>query len=185
MAELIEKAAIMDEAAMDRALSRIAHEIIEKNKGIQNVALIGIQRRGVPLAHRLADKIKTFEGVDVPVGILDITLYRDDLSVLAEHPIIHSTNIPFDVNNKVIVMVDDVLYTGRTARAAMDAIIDVGRPKAIQFAVLIDRGHRELPIRADFVGKNLPTSRSEIVDVHVVEIDEFDGVTISEKLNSL
>src|SRR5690606_28980335 len=179
------KAAIMDETAMDRALSRIAHEIIEKNKGTQNVALIGIQRRGVPLAQRLADKINQFEGVEIPVGILDITLYRDDLSVLAEHPIIHSTNIPFDVNNKVIVMVDDVLYTGRTARAAMDAIIDVGRPKAIQFAVLIDRGHRELPIRADFVGKNLPTSKNEIVDVHVIEIDKFDGVTISERLNSL
>ncbi len=185
MSELREKAAIMDETAMDRALSRIAHEIIEKNKGTQNVALIGIQRRGVPLAQRLADKINQFEGVEIPVGILDITLYRDDLSVLAEHPIIHSTNIPFDVNNKVIVMVDDVLYTGRTARAAMDAIIDVGRPKAIQFAVLIDRGHRELPIRADFVGKNLPTSKNEIVDVHVIEIDKFDGVTISERLNSL
>ncbi len=185
MAEIIEKAAIMDGATMNRVLSRIAHEIIEKNKGTQDVALIGIQRRGVPLAKRLSDKIREFEGVDVPVGILDITLYRDDLSVLAEHPIIHSTHIPFDVNNKTIVMVDDVLYTGRTARAAMDAIIDVGRPKAIQFAVLIDRGHRELPIRADFVGKNLPTSRSEIVDVHVIEIDAIDKVTISERLNSL
>lgn len=185
MAEIIEKAAIMDGATMNRVLSRIAHEIIEKNKGTQDVALIGIQRRGVPLAKRLSDKIREFEGVDVPVGILDITLYRDDLSVLAEHPIIHSTHIPFDVNNKTIVMVDDVLYTGRTARAAMDAIIDVGRPKAIQFAVFIDRGHRELPIRADFVGKNLPTSRSEIVDVHVIEIDAIDKVTISERLNSL
>lgn len=185
MAEIIEKTAIMDGATMNRVLSRIAHEIIEKNKGTQDVALIGIQRRGVPLAKRLSDKIREFEGVDVPVGILDITLYRDDLSVLAEHPIIHSTHIPFDVNNKTIVMVDDVLYTGRTARAAMDAIIDVGRPKAIQFAVLIDRGHRELPIRADFVGKNLPTSRSEIVDVHVIEIDAIDKVTISERLNSL
>lgn len=185
MENLVEKATIMDEAAMDRALSRIAHEIIERNKGTRDVALIGIQRRGVPLAQRLATKIKKFEEVDVPVGILDITLYRDDLSVLAEHPIIHSTNIPFDVNNKMIVMVDDVLYTGRTARAAMDAIIDVGRPKAIQFAVLIDRGHRELPIRADFVGKNLPTSRNEIVDVHVVEIDKTDSVTISEKVDSL
>lgn len=185
MAELIEKASIMDEAAMDRALSRIAHEIIERNKGTEGVALIGIQRRGVPLAKRLASKIEDFEGVDIPVGILDITLYRDDLSVLAEHPIIHSTNIPFDINAKVIVMVDDVLYTGRTARAAMDAIIDVGRPKAIQFAVLVDRGHRELPIRADFVGKNMPTSRDEIVDVHVIETDEVDAVTISERVNSL
>ncbi|NMA95764.1 MAG: bifunctional pyr operon transcriptional regulator/uracil phosphoribosyltransferase PyrR [Clostridiales bacterium] len=180
MKDFREKASIMDEIAIDRALSRIAHEIIEKNRGIEDVRLIGIQRRGVPLAKRLASKIGQFENVDIPVGILDITLYRDDLSVLAEHPIIHSTDIPFDVNDKILVMVDDVLYTGRTARAAMDAIIDNGRPRAIQFAVLVDRGHRELPIRADFVGKNLPTSRSEIVDVQVVEIDEADKVIISE-----
>lgn len=175
-----EKAQIMDETAMNRALSRIAHEIIEKNKGITNVALIGIQRRGVPLAHRLADKIRDFEGQDVLTGILDITLYRDDLSKLSEQPIVNSTDIPFDITGNVIVMVDDVLYTGRTARAAMDALIDLGRPKAIQFAVLIDRGHRELPIRADYVGKNVPTSKSEIVHVHVKEIDGDNRVTIAE-----
>ncbi len=134
-----EKAQIMDETAMNRALSRIAHEIIEKNKGISNVALIGIQRRGVPLARRLAAKIRDFEGQDVLTGILDITLYRDDLSTLSEQPVVNGTDIPFDITGKVIVMVDDVLYTGRTARAAMDALIDLGRPKAIQFAVLIDR----------------------------------------------
>ena len=139
------KAQIMDEKAMNRALSRIAHEIIEKNKGITNVVLVGIQRRGVPLAHRLAGKIKEYEDIEVPVGILDITLYRDDLSTLSEQPVVNSTNIPFDINGKIVVMVDDVLYTGRTARAAMDALIDMGRPTAIQFAVLIDRGHRNCP----------------------------------------
>jgi pyrimidine operon attenuation protein/uracil phosphoribosyltransferase len=175
-----EKAQIMDETAMNRALSRIAHEIIEKNKGISNVALIGIQRRGVPLARRLAAKIRDFEGQDVLTGILDITLYRDDLSTLSEQPVVNGTDIPFDITGKVIVMVDDVLYTGRTARAAMDALIDLGRPKAIQFAVLIDRGHRELPIRADYVGKNVPTSKSEIVHVHVKEIDDDNRVTIVE-----
>lgn len=170
----------MDEAAINRALIRIAHEIIEKNKGVKDVVLIGIQRRGVPLANRLANNIKKYEGVEVPVGILDITLYRDDLSTLAEHPVINSTDIPFDINGKIVVMVDDVLYTGRTARAAMDALIDLGRPKAIQFAVLVDRGHRELPIRADYVGKNLPTSRSEVVNVQVMEVDKVNKVTIAE-----
>jgi len=170
----------MDEAAINRALTRIAHEIIEKNKGVKDVVLIGIQRRGVPLANRLANNIKKYEGVEVPVGILDITLYRDDLSTLAEHPVINSTDIPFDINGKIVVMVDDVLYTGRTARAAMDALIDLGRPKAIQFAVLVDRGHRELPIRADYVGKNLPTSRSEVVNVQVMEVDKVNKVTIAE-----
>lgn len=170
----------MDEAAINRALTRIAHEIIEKNKGVKDVVLIGIQRRGVPLANRLANNIKKYEGVEVPVGILDITLYRDDLSALAEHPVINSTDIPFDINGKIVVMVDDVLYTGRTARAAMDALIDLGRPKAIQFAVLVDRGHRELPIRADYVGKNLPTSRSEVVNVQVMEVDKVNKVTIAE-----
>ncbi len=175
-----EKAQIMDEAGINRVLTRIAHEIIEKNKGIGNVVLIGIQRRGVPLARRLADKIKEYEGVDIPVGVLDITLYRDDLSTLAEHPVINSTDIPFDINGRIVVMVDDVLFTGRTARAAMDALIDLGRPKAIQFAVLVDRGHRELPIRADYVGKNLPTSRSEIVNVQLMEVDQVNRVAIAE-----
>ena len=177
---MLEKAQIMDEAGINRVLSRIAHEIIERNKGIQDVALIGIQRRGVPLAHRLADKINEYEGVEIPVGILDITLYRDDLSTLAEHPVINSTDIPFDINGRIVVMVDDVLFTGRTARAAMDALIDLGRPTSIQLAVLVDRGHRELPIRADYVGKNLPTSRSEIVHVQVMEVDQVNKVTIAE-----
>jgi pyrimidine operon attenuation protein/uracil phosphoribosyltransferase len=177
----LEKAQIMDETAVNRALSRIAHEIIEKNKGISDVVLIGIQRRGVPLARRLAEKIREFEGQDVLVGILDITLYRDDLSTLSEQPVVNSTDIPFSITGKVVVMVDDVLYTGRTARAAMDALIDIGRPTAIQFAVLIDRGHRELPIRADYVGKNVPTSRSEIVHVHVTEFDGDNRVIITEQ----
>lgn len=170
----------MDEAAINRALTRIAHEIIEKNKGVKDLVLIGIQRRGVPLANRLANNIKKYEGAEVPVGILDITLYRDDLSTLAEHPVINSTDIPFDINGRIVVMVDDVLYTGRTARAAMDALIDLGRPRAIQLAVLVDRGHRELPIRADYVGKNLPTSRNEIVNVQVMEVDKVNKVTIAE-----
>ena len=174
------KAQIMDEKAMNRALTRIAHEIIERNKGVSNVVLVGIQRRGVPLAQRLANKIREYENTEVPVGILDITLYRDDLSTLAEQPVLNSTDIPFDINGKVVVMVDDVLYTGRTARAAMDALIDLGRPTAIQFAVLIDRGHRELPIRADYVGKNVPTSKNEVVKVQVLEFDQDNRVVISE-----
>lgn len=178
---MIEKAQIMDEVAINRALSRIAHEIIERNRAIEDVVLIGIQRRGVPLVHRLAERIKEYEHIELPVGILDITLYRDDLSVLAEHPIINSTDVPFDINEKIVVMVDDVLFTGRTARAAMDALIDMGRPKSIQFAVLIDRGHRELPIRADYVGKNVPTSKNEIVNVQVEEIDKINRVIITEK----
>lgn len=178
--QLKTKAQIMDEKAMNRALTRIAHEIIEKNKGISNVVLVGIQRRGVPLAQRLAERIREYENMDVPVGILDITLYRDDLSTLAEQPVLNSTDIPFDINGKVVVMVDDVLYTGRTARAAMDALIDMGRPTAIQFAVLIDRGHRELPIRADYVGKNVPTSKNEVVNVQVIEFDDYNRVVITE-----
>ena len=176
----VEKAQIMDETAMNRALSRIAHEIVEKNKGIAGVVLIGIRRRGVPLAHQLADRIREFEKQDVPVGILDITLYRDDLSALSEQPVINGTDVPFSITGKIVVMVDDVLYTGRTARAAMDALIDLGRPTAIQFAAFIDRGHRELPIRADYVGKNVPTSRNEIVQVHVAEVDGDNRVVITE-----
>lgn len=177
---MIQKALIMDEAAMNRALTRIAHEIIERNKGIEDVVLVGIQTRGVPLAQRLAKKIQQYEGQEIPVGVLDITLYRDDLSSQPEQPIINSTNIPFDVNGKIVVMVDDVLFTGRTARAAMDALIDLGRPKAIQLAVLVDRGHRELPIRADYVGKNVPTSINEKVYVYVAEVDGINKVIIAE-----
>lgn len=175
-----DKAEIMDENAMARALTRISHEIIEKNKGVEELVLIGIQRRGVPLAKRIARKISEVEDSEVPVGILDITLYRDDLSLLAEHPIINGTEINFSITDKKIVLVDDVIYTGRTVRAAIDALMDIGRPKMIQLAVLIDRGHRELPIRPDYVGKNVPTSKNEIINVKVTEIDGQNAVTISD-----
>lgn len=177
---MLYKAEIMDDNAIVRAITRIAHEIIEKNKGTEDLALIGIQRRGVPLAKMIAEKIKSVEGKTIPVGVLDITLYRDDLSSLSEHPIIKGTDISFSVADKRIVLIDDVLYTGRTARAAIDAIIDIGRPKMIQLAILIDRGHRELPIRADYVGKNVPTSKSEIVNVKLLEIDGINVVTLSD-----
>jgi pyrimidine operon attenuation protein/uracil phosphoribosyltransferase len=175
-----DKAEIMDENGINRAVTRIAHEIIERNKGVDNLALIGIQRRGVPLARRISDKIEHVEGKKVEVGILDITFYRDDLSTLSEHPVINGTQIDFSVTGKKLVLVDDVLYTGRTVRAAIDAIMDVGRPSLIQLAILIDRGHRELPIRADFVGKNVPTSRSEVVNVKLAEIDGVNVVTLSD-----
>lgn len=177
---MVDKAEIMDENGIMRAVTRIAHEIIEKNKGVDNVHLIGIQRRGVPLAKMIAAKIKDVENKEVPVGILDITFYRDDLSMLSEHPIINGTEINFPVQNKIIVLVDDVLYTGRTARAAIDAIMDIGRPRMIQLAILIDRGHRELPIRADYVGKNVPTSRTEMVSVKLSDIDGVNMVTLSD-----
>lgn len=162
---------VMDESAITRAIKRIAHEIIEHNKGASDLAIIGIQRRGVPLAMRIADYIRQIEDSDVTTGILDITLYRDDLSMLAEHPIINGTDINFTMEGKTIVLVDDVLFTGRTIRSAIEAILEIGRPKCIQLAVLIDRGHRELPIRADYVGKNVPTSLDENIKVHVPEID--------------
>lgn len=175
-----EKALLMDEKTMDRALSRIAHEILEKNKGVDNLYLIGIQRRGVPLARRIAAKIEKFEGKKPPVGILDITFYRDDLSMLADHPVINGTDMPFSVNGVKIVLVDDVLYTGRTCRAAIEAVFDLGRPDQIQLAILIDRGHRELPIRADYIGKNVPTSRSEMVQVRISEFDDEDRVILKD-----
>lgn len=162
---------IMDESAVNRAIKRIAHEIIERNKGAGDLAIIGIQRRGVPLAMRIADYIRQIEDSDLLTGILDITLYRDDLSMLSEHPIINGTDINFTIEGKTVVLVDDVLYTGRTIRSAIEAILEIGRPKCIQLAVLIDRGHRELPIRADYVGKNVPTSPDENIKVHVPEID--------------
>jgi len=160
-----------------RALTRMAHEIIERNSGTDRVALVGIQTRGVPLAHRVAQRIRDFEGVSPPVGELDITLYRDDLARRVTPPI-GRTALPMDVQGLKVVLVDDVLYTGRTARAAMDALVDFGRPRAIQLLVLVDRGHRELPIRADYVGKNVPTSRSEMVEVHLMEVDGRDGVIV-------
>jgi len=178
--ELQEKKVLMDEIAIKRAITRIAHEIIEKNKGVEHVALIGIRRRGGPLAIRLAERIEEIEGVKVPVGILDITLYRDDLTTLASQPQVHRTEVFFDINDLNIVLVDDVMYTGRTVRAAMDALIDLGRPRSIQLAVLVDRGHRELPVRADFIGKNVPTAQTEVISVLVNEIDGREEVIIQE-----
>ena len=164
-----------------RATIRISHEIVEKHAGTDGLALVGIQRRGVPLARRLAAAIRENEGVDVPVGALDITFYRDDLSLVAQQPIVKGTDIAFDLNGRTIVLVDDVLYTGRTIRAAMDALVDYGRPQAIRLAVLVDRGHRELPIRADHVGKNVPTSREEVVKVTLEETDGEDAVEIDRR----
>lgn len=180
MANIIKKNVIMDADAMRRAIVRISHEIIENNKGVENVILVGIRTRGVPLAERLAKSIEAIEGQAVQTGSLDITLYRDDLSTLAYSPIVHGTEIDFDITGKTIILVDDVLYTGRTIRAALDAIIDMGRPKAIQLAVMVDRGHRELPIRADYVGKNVPTSRKEAIEVTLSEMDEVDEVIIGD-----
>ncbi len=173
------KKQLMDGDALRRALTRIAHEILERNKGVEDLVLVGIRTRGVPLAKRLAAAIAQIEGAEVPVGGLDITLYRDDLSTLAYNPIVHGTDIDFDINGKKVILVDDVLYTGRTIRAALDAVIDMGRPKAVQLAVLIDRGHRELPIRADYAGKNVPTSRKEDVQVSLTEMyGEADEVVL-------
>ena len=169
---------IMTAEEIRRATIRISHEIVEKQAGTSGLALVGIQRRGVPLARRIADAIAENEGSTVPVGALDITFYRDDLSLVAQQPVVKGTDLPFDLNGATVVLVDDVLYTGRTIRAAMDALVDFGRPQAIRLAVLVDRGHRELPIRADHVGKNVPTSREEMVKVHLEEIDAEDGVEI-------
>ena len=171
-----EKTIIMDTREMDRALSRIAHEIVERHHGTNNLALVGIRTRGVPLAEALQKKIKEFEGIEVPTGSVDITLYRDDLSRIAPNPLIQATELDFEIETKVVVLVDDVLFTGRTIRAALDAVIEYGRPRAIELAVLIDRGHREFPIRADFVGKNVPTSLSEVIKVQCQEVDGQDSV---------
>ena len=182
MPVLKDKITIMDMEAIRRALTRIAHEIVERNKGIEDIVLVGIRTRGVPMAERIQATIEQIEGKKPPLGILDITLYRDDLSTLSYQPIVHPTDLSVDVTGKNIVLVDDVLYTGRTIRAALDAIIDMGRPKNIQLAVLIDRGHRELPIRADFVGKSVPTSAKEIVSVQLAPTDGGDErVVIRER----
>jgi pyrimidine operon attenuation protein / uracil phosphoribosyltransferase len=179
---LNEKAIVLDEQAISRALTRIAHEIIEKNKGIEDCVLIGIRTRGIFLADRLAKRINQIEGKEIEMGELDITLYRDDLSKKANdgEPIVKGSDIPVNITDKKVILVDDVLFTGRTVRAAMDALVDLGRPSQIQLAVLVDRGHRELPIRADFVGKNVPTSQSEKITVTLTEVDEVDQVTILE-----
>lgn len=180
MSNYVKKNILMDADAVRRAIVRISHEIIERNKGVEDVILVGIRSRGVPMAERLAAAIEKIENVKVPVGMLDITLYRDDLSTLDYNPVVHGTEIDQDMSGKTVILVDDVLYTGRTIRAALDAIIDMGRPKAVQLAVLIDRGHRELPIRADFAGKNVPTSKKEVVNVQLVEQDGVDEVAIGE-----
>ena len=171
---------LMDEAEVRRAVTRIAHEILERNKGAELLTLVGIAERGDDLAERLAAEIARIEGTDVPVGALDITFYRDDIGRRAEAPEVHETRIDFDVTDRTVVLVDDVLYTGRTVRAALDALVDFGRPSAIQLAVLVDRGHRELPIRADFVGKNVPTRPGEQVRVHLRETDGEDAVVVGE-----
>ena len=173
------KAQVLDAAALDRALTRIAHEVIEKNGGAKDIAFVGLRTRGVSLAQRLAAKVAPIDGASVPVGTLDITLYRDDLD-LRGAPVVRGTDIPFPIKDKTVVLVDDVLFTGRTIRAALDALIDLGRPRMIQLAILVDRGHRELPIRPDYIGKNLPTSRREAVAVRLTEHDGEDRVVIEE-----
>jgi len=176
------KTVILNESAINRALTRIAHEIVERNKGVDNVVLVGIKTRGIPLAKRLQEKIYNIEQIEVPMGELDITLYRDDVkkSSQAGEPELKQTNIKSDITGKVVILIDDVLYTGRTVRAAMDAIIDNGRPALIQLAALVDRGHRELPIRADYIGKNIPTSKSEVIVVQLKETDQYEEVSIYE-----
>ncbi|MFC2012049.1 bifunctional pyr operon transcriptional regulator/uracil phosphoribosyltransferase PyrR [Chloroflexota bacterium] len=172
---------IMTPDDISRSLARIAHEILERNKTTEHLVLVGMHTRGVPLANRLANNIGTLERVKIPVGVLDISLYRDDLPSLDPQPTVQNTDIPVNIDGKTVALVDDVLYTGRSARAAMDALIDHGRPSSIQLAVLIDRGHRELPIRADYIGKNIPSSRHEDIQVKLVEIDGIDGVVITKQ----
>ena len=176
-----EKARILDKDSLGRSLMRIAHEILEKNKGTKELCLVGIRNRGVYLAQRLAECIEKIEKERISVGVLDITLYRDDLSLIAAQPVVHKTEIEFDITGKNIILIDDVLYTGRTVRAALDALMDLGRPCSIQLAVLIDRGHREIPLRPDYVGKNIPTAQNETVEVRLSETDGKDEVVIIAK----
>ncbi|MDD5558361.1 bifunctional pyr operon transcriptional regulator/uracil phosphoribosyltransferase PyrR [Candidatus Methylomirabilis sp.] len=177
-AELNERALILEQAGIQRAVTRIAHEITERNNGTEDLVLIGLRSRGVDLARRIARELKFIAGTDTPVGALDVTLYRDDLDKVGPQPVVRTTEIPFSINEKRVVLVDDVLYTGRTIRAALDGLIDLGRPRLIQLAVLVDRGHRELPIRADYVGKNVPTSRQEQIQVLLTEEDGEDKIVI-------
>ncbi len=179
--ELVEKAQILDAQGIARAVTRIAHEIVEKNKGTENLVLVGLRSRGVEIARRITRKLKEIGGADIPVGTLDVTLYRDDLGRAgAQQPMVRKTDVPFSIENTRLILVDDVLYTGRTIRAALDSLTDLGRPRLIQLAVLVDRGHRELPIRADYVGKNVPTSTTELVQVMLTEEDGVDRVVILE-----
>ena len=179
--KLREKARLMSETDIERALRRMAHEIVESNKGLKEVVLVGIQRRGVFLANRIREVLRQIEQEKVPTGELDITLYRDDLTLLHDHPVVHSTSMPLDITGKRIILVDDVIYPGRTIRDALDALMDLGRPSVVQLAVLVDRGHRELPVAPNFVGKNVPTSREEVVEVRVTEIDGINEVVICER----
>ena len=174
------KSQLMDEQGMNRALMRISHEIAEKNRGVENVVLVGIRRRGEPIAAIIAENIRKIEGREVPCGSVDISFYRDDLSRVSESPVIRKSELPFDVNDRDVVLTDDVLYTGRTARAAIEAVFACGRPRSIQFAVLVDRGHRELPILADYVGKNVPTAKSELIEVRLPEYDGETGVFLMD-----
>jgi pyrimidine operon attenuation protein/uracil phosphoribosyltransferase len=182
MTAFAERGRLLEAGEVRRALTRIAHEILEKNKGAGRLVLVGIAARGDDLAHRLASEIERIEGVRVPVGSLDITFYRDDIGMRSEAPEVHETRISFDITDGTVVLVDDVLFTGRTVRSALDALVDFGRPRAIQLAVLVDRGHRELPIRADYVGKNVPTRRDEEVQVRLAEVDGEDAVVLGERL---
>ena len=177
---MLTKAIILDDVAIQRATTRIANEIVERNKGTKNLIFVGIKTRGVPFAERLSEKIYEIEGEKIPVLTLDITLYRDDLTEICDNPIVKDEEFNMNINNKIIILADDVIFTGRTVRAALDALVDKGRPNKVQLAVLIDRGHRELPIRADFVGKNVPTSRNEVISVQFVETDGIDQVLIKE-----
>ena len=174
------KAQLMDEAAMNRALMRLSHEIAERNQGVSNIVLAGIKRRGEPLARIIQENLKRIENAEVPCGSIDISFYRDDLTHLSNAPVLHKGTLDFEVNDRDVVLVDDVLYTGRTARAAIEAVIACGRPRTIQFAVLIDRGHRELPIRADYVGKNVPTAKSELIEVCLPEYDQEKAVYLTD-----
>jgi pyrimidine operon attenuation protein / uracil phosphoribosyltransferase len=180
---MTKKATVLDQPAIRRALTRIAHEIIERNKGIQDCVLVGIKTRGIHIANRLAERIHDIEGEKIPVGEIDITLYRDDLSkkTADNEPEVKGSDLPVDITNKKVILVDDVLFTGRTVRAGLDALMDIGRPSQIQLAVLVDRGHRELPVRADYVGKNIPTSSSEKIMVSLTEVDGEEQVTIHDK----